>query len=82
MRAKKLMALNVRTGQIDVEHRMKQIEIDSYPIILTAIEISEILKVSKPTAYELMDKHGFPLIKIGRCKRVLRDEFFLWFSNH
>ena len=61
---------------------MKQSEIDAYPIILTAIEISKILKISKPTAYELMKRHDFPLIKIGRCKRVLRDEFFLWLSNH
>ena len=48
---------------------MKQSDIDLYPIILTAIEISEILKISKPTAYELMNRHDFPLIKIGRCKR-------------
>lgn len=61
---------------------MKQSDIDSYPIVLTANEISKILKISKPTAYELMNRHDFPLIKIGRCKRVLRDEFFLWLSNH
>ena len=46
---------------------MKQAEIDPYPIVLTAIEISEILNISKPTAYELMNRHDFPLIKIGRC---------------
>ena len=60
---------------------MKQSEIDSYPIVLTAIEICKILKISKPTAYELMDRNDFPLIRIGRCKRVLRDEFFLWLKN-
>ena len=55
--------------------------IEDYPMILTAEHIAEILMVSKPTAYELMNRHDFPLIKIGRCKRVLRDEFFLWLSN-
>lgn len=75
------MILNVRTGYSDVSYYMKQIDINTYPIILTAGDISGILKVSKPTAYELMDKDDFPLIKIGRCKRVLRDEFFLWLSN-
>ena len=60
---------------------MKRTEIETYPVILTAIEISQILKISKPTAYGLMDRSDFPLIKIGRCKRVLRDEFFLWLSN-
>lgn len=29
---------------------------DDYPIILTARHISEILAVSKPTAYELMEQ--------------------------
>jgi len=57
-------------------------EIKSYPPILTVKEISQLLKVSKPTAYMLMDNEDFPLIRIGRCKRVLRDEFFLWLSNH
>lgn len=76
------MVINHEGEQIEMDHCMKKIEIDSYPLILTAIEICEILKVSKPTAYELMDRHDFPLIKIGRSKRVLRDDFFLWLSNH
>lgn len=46
------------------------------PLILNAKDISEILKISKPTAYELMGRKEFPLLKFGRCKRVLRDEFF------
>lgn len=52
-----------------------------YPIILTANDISKILKISKPTAYVLMDREDFPVIRIGRCKRVLRDNFFKWLSN-
>jgi excisionase family DNA binding protein len=59
---------------------MKKIE--EYPMILTATDISEILRVSKPTAYELMEQKLFPLIRIGRSKRVLRDEFFQWLSQH
>ncbi|MFJ7738785.1 helix-turn-helix domain-containing protein [Lysinibacillus sp. NPDC097287] len=57
-------------------------EIESYPLVLTAIEISQILKISKPTAYELMNRKDFPLIRIGRSKRVLRSEFFSWLSKH
>lgn len=53
-----------------------------YPLILTATELAEILKISKPTAYELMNRTDFPLLKIGRCKRVLRDEFFEWLSSN
>lgn len=60
---------------------MKKEEIESYPLVLTAKEISLILKISKPSVYEIMKNVDFPLIKIGRCKRVLRDEFFRWLMN-
>lgn len=53
---------------------------EDYPLILTAKEISEILQISKPTAYQLMEVSNFPVIKVGRCKRVLRDRFFEWLS--
>lgn len=35
---------------------------EDYPLILTVTRISEILAVSKPTAYELMEQSSFPLI--------------------
>lgn len=54
---------------------------ENYPLILTAKDISQILKISKPTAYEVMNQTSFPLLKIGRCKRVLRDDFFNWLKN-
>jgi predicted DNA-binding transcriptional regulator AlpA len=57
-------------------------DIKEYPVILTAVEVAEILKVSKPTAYQVMDQPGFPLIKLNnRCKRVLRDSFFSWLGK-
>jgi excisionase family DNA binding protein len=49
-----------------------------YPMVLTVKEISALLKVSKPTAYQIMNRTNFPLIRFGRCKRVLREEFFKW----
>ena len=55
--------------------------IEDYPIILTAVHLSEILMVSKSTAYELMEQKTFPLIKLGRSKRVLRDAFFNWLTQ-
>jgi excisionase family DNA binding protein len=52
-----------------------------FPIILTAVEIAQILGVSKRVAYEIMDTPGFPLIKIRRSKRVNRDDFFNWLDQ-
>lgn len=54
---------------------------EDYPLILNAGHIAEILAVSKPTAYELMDTAEFPLIRLGRCKRVQRDDFFQWLTK-
>ncbi|WP_262372377.1 helix-turn-helix domain-containing protein [Sutcliffiella horikoshii] len=54
---------------------------NDYPLILTAKEICEILKISKPTAYEIMSRSNFPLLKIGKCKRVFRNDFFDWLKS-
>lgn len=61
---------------------MRRYEIESLPIILSAKDISQILKISKPSAYDLMEREDFPLIRLGRTKRVLRDEFFSWLKNY
>jgi len=54
--------------------------IEDYPLTFTtAKDISDVLIITKPTAYEIMEKTDFPLIKIGRCKR--RDAFFQWIQN-
>ncbi|MEK3977873.1 helix-turn-helix domain-containing protein [Psychrobacillus sp. FSL K6-2836] len=55
--------------------------VEDYPMILNAEHIAEILMISKPTAYELMEQTSFPLIRIGRSKRVLKDKFFNWLSQ-
>lgn len=49
-----------------------------YPLVLTAVEISQILGISKRVAYEIMDETDFPLIRVRRTKRVNRDDFFQW----
>ncbi|CAN7242989.1 MULTISPECIES: helix-turn-helix domain-containing protein [Bacillaceae] len=56
--------------------------IESYPIVLKASHIAEILGVSEPTAYKLMREKDFPLINIlGRNMRALRNEFFNWLEE-
>ena len=39
--------------------------------VLTAQDIAKILKVSRATAYEIMERTDFPTIRIGRNKRVM-----------
>ena len=54
---------------------------EDYPMILTAPHISEILMISNPTAYQLMEDPTFPLIRIGRNKRVRKDAFINWLTQ-
>ncbi len=45
---------------------------EDYPLILKAEHVAEILGISKRKAYEVMDYTNFPLVRIGRSKRVGR----------
>jgi predicted DNA-binding protein YlxM (UPF0122 family) len=60
-----------------METEQYKLEIDKYPLILTAKDIAQILKVSKPTVYEIMKRTDFPLLNINP-KRVLKEHFFEW----
>lgn len=52
-----------------------------YPITLNATHVSEILGISGRYAYELMDRTEFPTIKVGRSKRVNREDFIKWLDK-
>jgi excisionase family DNA binding protein len=49
--------------------------------VLTAQNIAKILKVSRATAYEIIERDDFPIIRIGRNKRVMAHEFLNWIQN-
>lgn len=50
-------------------------------MMLRAKQVSEILNVSLRMAYEIMDRNDFPTIKIGKSKRVLRDDLMKWIEK-
>jgi excisionase family DNA binding protein len=54
---------------------------EDYPLILTVKDIQEILGIGKRVAYELMERTDFPMVRIGRLKRVNRDAFFEWIEQ-
>lgn len=55
--------------------------INELPIVLEAKHIVDILGMCNTKVYDLMEAEGFPLIRIGRNKRVMRDRFFEWLEN-
>jgi len=60
---------------------IKMKNVQDYPIMLTAKEVAEILGITHRHAYEVMEEKGFPLVRIGRLKRVHRDMFFKWLEQ-
>ncbi|MDF2854247.1 MAG: Prophage LambdaBa04, binding protein [Neobacillus sp.] len=54
---------------------------EDYPLVLNVKDIMEILGIGKRIAYELMDQQGFPVVRIGRLKKVNRDAFFNWIDQ-
>lgn len=54
---------------------------EDYPLILKAEHIAEIIGCSKRIAYEIMEQKDFPLVRMGRLKRVGREAFFEWFRT-
>ncbi len=49
-----------------------------YPLILKMDEVAEILRVSRPTAYELARQNDFPVVKIGRRVVVSKEPLADW----
>ena len=58
---------------------MKNIE--DLPLVLNAEIIADILGCSKLSVYELMKQKDFPVVRIGRLKKVSRDAFFKWMDQ-
>ena len=50
-------------------------------MILKVEEAAEILDISTKTAYEWIHMEGFPLVKIGNCCRIHREQLMEWFKS-
>jgi excisionase family DNA binding protein len=54
---------------------------EDYPLVLTVKEVMEILGIGKRIAYALFDNKSFPTVRIGKLKRVNKDQFFDWLNK-
>ena len=52
-----------------------------YPEILNAIDIQNILRISKGKTYEIMNSDCFPTIYINKRMIVLKTEFIDWLKD-
>jgi excisionase family DNA binding protein len=51
---------------------------EELPAVLTVAQIQGLLGLSRPLAYALVHRRGFPAIRFGRTIRVPRDQFLAW----
>jgi excisionase family DNA binding protein len=51
------------------------------PEVLKAKDVSTFLNVSSRYAYEIMERNDFPTLRIGRTKRVMKQDFLNWLEK-
>ena len=47
---------------------------NSFPNVMTVIEVAEFLRIGRTTAYELVRTGEIPSVKVGRQIRVFRED--------
>lgn len=55
---------------------------EGYPDILNANQLSEILGVSRATAYQLLHMESFPTLRVGKRLLVPKAKLLLWIDRH
>jgi len=68
-------------GSISYEIKEDKQEQSKDQEVLDAKGIMHTLKVSQGKAYEIMNLKDFPLIRIGRSKRVFKKDLMEWLKN-
>lgn len=56
--------------------------IEEIPLTLNAIEIAQVLGLSRAGAYNLLNSKGFPTLCIGSRKIVPKDKFIEWINRN
>lgn len=54
---------------------------DDLPLMLNAIDIMNVLGISRAFAYNIMHDKSLPVIVIGKRRVVNKDKFFIWLER-
>lgn len=60
---------------------MSNFNYDDYPEILNAEEVAKILRISRQGAYNLLNSHDFPTLKVGRRLMVPKSKLINWIDE-
>ena len=71
--------IDISSNLIIMEDQMNEHkEPKDLPLALTASDIAKILGLSRAGAYNLLNTQGFPTLRVGKRKIVMRDKFIAW----
>lgn len=54
---------------------------EELPLMLSVIQVAEVLGISKTSAYELVHSDDFPSITIGKRLIIPKDKFIEWIKT-
>lgn len=54
---------------------------EKLPEVMTVRDLQVFLNVSKGTAYDLIKRNEFPVIRFGRILRINKEKFLEWFDK-
>ena len=74
---KKFFSESEETGGITLKTSSYK-SYDDLPLFLNARTVAQVLGVSISTAYELMHKQSFPVLRVGSRMVVGREQFLRW----
>ena len=55
---------------------------ESYPAILNAKQIAEVLNISRAGAYQLLHRESFPTLRIGKRMLVSKEKLIRWIDQN
>ena len=64
---------------------MKETEYKDYddlPMVLSALDVANALRISRAGAYDLLRSESFPTLKIGRRVVVSKEAFIQWIKEN
>lgn len=55
---------------------------EALPLVMTVKDVQDVLRVSRPNAYRIMNLESFPKMKIGKRVLVEKEAFKNWLANN
>ncbi len=61
---------------------MSREPLENLPDVMDAEQLTEVLRISKAGAYNLLNSPDFPTLRIGGRKLVMKQDLLDWLRSH